>query len=170
MKRKTETAPIKWNQAQAVIKCLMADGDHNTALLFASGFYFGLRISDILSLKWGQILSDRFELEEQKTGKTRRITVSSKYRQLVTQAVDLMAVIAANKRIRSAFTRYGITTQNPSSHTLRKTFGRRVYENLNQSENALITLSKIFNHRDISTTRKYIGITQQQIENVYLSL
>lgn len=191
--RKTETAPINWNQAQTLIKALMSDADYNTALLFAAGFYFGLRISDILSLTWGQILSPSFEITEQKTGKRREITVHRQFRKLVKQITDRVgyphkkdfvftaqrrgmrkdrpiSIIAANKRIKKAFDQYGISAQNPSSHTLRKTFGRRVYENNNKSEAALILLSKIFNHRDTATTRRYIGITQEQISNAYLSL
>ena len=46
----------------------------------------------------------------------------------------------------------------------------RVYEKYGQSENALITLSQIFNHSSIAMTRKYIGITQEKIKAVYLNL
>lgn len=172
----------------------MNDKEYNTALLFAAGFYFGLRISDILNLTWSQITSKEFTLTEQKTGKDRPITVHRHYTKLVKTVLQSLeaapepyafvfvaqrkrmrkdrpiSVVAANKRIKQAFNRYGIQTKNPSSHTLRKTFGRRVYENNDKSEAALILLSKIFNHRDISTTRKYIGITSEQIQNAYLSL
>lgn len=191
--RKTETAPINWQKAQTLIKALMSDKDYNTTLLFASGFYFGLRISDILSLTWGKISAQSFTLTEKKTGKIRNIDVHMNFQKLVARILKEIgqqdsdkfvfvaqrrnmrkdrpiSVIAANKRIKKAFTQYGIDTQNPSSHTLRKTFGRRVYENNAKSEAALILLSKILNHRDISTTRKYIGITQEQITSAYLSL
>jgi len=192
--RKTETAPIKWTQAQTLVKALQADGNHNTALLFACGFYFGLRISDILHLTWSQLTADRFDLVEQKTGKTRSITVHADFKKVVRAALDEMetrpkpsayvftyqradgrqdrpiTVVAANKRIKNAFDQYGVAVQNPSSHTLRKTFGRRVYENNHQSEAALILLGQIFNHRDTSTTRRYIGLTQERISNAYLSL
>lgn len=191
--RKTETAPISWAKAQTLIKALTSDQDYNTALLFASGFYFGLRISDILSLTWEQITSPSFTHIEKKTGKRREITVHRDFTKLVKRALkeipspDLesfvfvaqlphlrqdrhISIFAANKRIKKAFDRYGINAQNASSHTLRKTFGRRVYESNDKSESALILLSKIFNHRDISTTRKYIGLTQEQISNAYLSL
>lgn len=191
--KKTETAPISWAQAQTVIKCLMADEEYNTALMFAAGFYFGLRIGDVLRLRWHQLTADRFQLQEQKTGKVRKIDVHKNFKRLVSQVLPKIrkpdpdafvfvsqrsgadkskpiSVVAANKRIKKAFAEYGIKTQNPSSHTLRKTFGRRVFENNDQSEAALILLSKIFNHRDIATTRRYIGLTQQQITNAYLSL
>ena len=81
-----------------------------------------------------------------------------------------ISVQAANKRIKKVFTQFEIDAANPSSHTLRKTFGMRVYEKYGQSENALITLSQIFNHSSIAMTRKYIGITQEKIKAVYLNL
>lgn len=190
--RKTKTHPIKWQQAQSIVKCLLADQKHNTALLFASGFYFGLRISDILKLKWEHIKSNEFTITEQKTKKTRTIQVHTDFKKIMGKAIEQMeaapvnenfvfvaqkgntnkpiSVIAANKRIKNAFINCGIATANPSSHTLRKTFGKRVYENNGRTESALILLSKVFNHRDISITREYIGITKEQIDNAYLSL
>ena len=81
-----------------------------------------------------------------------------------------ISVVAANKRIKKVFSEYDIKCKNPSSHTLRKTFGLRVYEVYNRCEDALILLSQIFNHKDISVTRRYIGITERRIKNAYLSL
>jgi site-specific recombinase XerD len=57
-----------------------------------------------------------------------------------------------------------------STHTLRKTFGKAVWERDGQSELSLIYLSEIFSHTSIATTRKYIGVTEKQIADVYLKL
>jgi len=192
--QKTETAPIKWNQAKTLIICAMEDKKYNTALMLATGIYFGLRIGDILKLTWSQILSDDFTITEGKTKKSRKIDVHKDYLKIARKVARLchidddddrlvfthqrsdgdqsrgISVVSANKRIKKAFEDYGIEAQNASSHTLRKTFGRRVYENNRQSEAALILLSKIFGHKDISTTRGYIGLTQEKITNAYLSL
>lgn len=192
--QKTETAPIKWNQAKTLIVCAMNDERYNTALMLAAGIYFGLRIGDILKLTWDQILSESFTINEGKTKKERKIDVHRDFLKLARKVVRLchisdgddqlvfthqrrdgnpnkpISVVAANKRIKRAFEDYGIEAQNPSSHTLRKTFGQRVYENNRKSEAALILLSKIFGHKDISTTRAYIGLTQEKITNAYLSL
>jgi integrase len=75
-----------------------------------------------------------------------------------------------NKRLKLIFKKYQVVVNNPSSHTLRKTFGKRVYESDNKSERALIYLSEIFSHSSIAITRKYIGITQEQIADVYMSI
>lgn len=71
--RKTETGPIKWNQAKTLITCEMEDGKYNTALMIAAGIYFGLRIGGILKLTWSQILSESFAITEGKTKKSRKI-------------------------------------------------------------------------------------------------
>ena len=70
---------------------------------------------------------------------------------------------AANKRIRTPLTIYGIDSQSASSHILHKTFGQRIYRNNGQSEHLLILLSHIFEHRDIS-------LTQETVFGAYLSL
>ena len=68
------------------------------------------------------------------------------------------------------FTKYHVVVNNPSRQTLRKTIGKRVYESDNKSECAVIYLSEIFSHSSITITRKYIGITQEQIADVYMSI
>jgi site-specific recombinase XerD len=60
--------------------------------------------------------------------------------------------------------------KNYSSHTLRKSFGRRVYEMHNRSEDALINLSEIFNHTSVRVTRTYLDITQEKLDSIYLGI
>ena len=193
---KTQTEPISWRKAMNLLELMKDKGDDNTRLMLACGFYLGLRVSDILTLRWEDILGEKLNLQEQKTGKAREITFdegfkdvrdevwsvfSAKKQPLPTQYIFThqridgdqnkpISVVAANKRIKKAFKQYDITCKNPSSHTLRKTFGRRIYEVYNQCEDALILLSQVFNHRDISITRRYIGITERRIANAYMSL
>ncbi|MBS1589532.1 MAG: hypothetical protein JST52_07960 [Bacteroidetes bacterium] len=57
-----------------------------------------------------------------------------------------------------------------SSHFMRKTFGRRVWENNHRSEESLIKLSEVFGHSNIAITRRYLGIRQEEIADVYLQL
>jgi site-specific recombinase XerD len=75
-----------------------------------------------------------------------------------------------NKRLKFIFKKYNVVVRNASSHTLRKTFGKRIYEADNRSERALVYLSDIFSHSSISTTRRYIGITQEAIADMYMNL
>ena len=53
-----------------------------------------------------------------------------------------------------------------SSHGLRKTFGRHVYNVAGQSEDALIKLSEMFNHSSIKVTRTYLGIRQKELDDL----
>jgi integrase len=207
--RTTETAPLKWQEAQTLLKCLKADGKHETRLMLALGFYTGLRISDILRLTWGDILAKKeIVLQERKTGKTRKMQVNPDLVEIIDEAainmcpapeyfraqmkgvntglVDPAAliftskkgpaigqpltVVGANLRIKRTFEEYGIKTQNASSHCLRKTFARRVYEVNHQSEAALILLSQILNHDGPATTRRYIGLTAEVVAEAYLNL
>ena len=81
-----------------------------------------------------------------------------------------MAIENANQIIRSTFKRHDIQAAHPTSHTLRKTFGRRVYEFNGRSEDALVLLSKMFNHRSIQETREYIGLTRERIISAYVNI
>ena len=52
------------------------------------------------------------------------------------------------------------------THTLRKTFGYHAYKNGYDIE----IIQKLFNHSSPSITLRYIGITQDNLDDVYLSL
>ena len=52
------------------------------------------------------------------------------------------------------------------THTLRKTFGYHAFNNGVD----LSLLMKIFNHSSQSVTLRYIGITQEQIDDVYVNI
>ena len=197
IQKKTTTAPLKWIEAQNLLKLLKADNKHDTRLLFALGFYTGLRISDILQIKWSDIIEinrkvrRKLTIKETKTGKIREIDINENLRDIVEETLKFenpknlslycftfkkhnlkkpLTVTGANKRIKTTLDRYSIKTQNPSSHTLRKTFALRVFEANNKSEEGLILLSEIFNHSSIATTRRYIGLTQSKIKNAYLNI
>ena len=191
---KTETQPIDWDDAMMLLDRLRDKGEDNTRLMLACGFYFGLRISDILLLKWLHILGDDFSITEQKNQKMRQIKLNENFKLIRDQIWSNIEIkpnpdfyifiyqrkdgspdkpiskTAANKRIKKVFERYRIKVSNPSSHTLRKTFGRRVYEYYNCSEDALIKLSQVFNHSNVAITRRYIGITKEMIDDIYMSI
>jgi site-specific recombinase XerD len=63
-----------------------------------------------------------------------------------------------------------VNLNNISSHSLRKSFGNRVYVSNGKTDAILHLLSEMFNHSSVSITRKYLGIKQEQYDNIYLSL
>ena len=159
------------------------------------GFYIvfsintGLRISDILKIRHKDLAEDKISIIEKKTKKQREITlngvVKRAYIKLVSMLneenerfteVDFIFISqkgsvymtqSINDILKSHFNTRKLQV---SSHSLRKSFARRVYQNLNESENALVLLSDIFSHSSIAITRRYLGIRQETISNVYLTL
>ena len=186
---KTETAPLNWKIATTLLKAMKDDAKMmNVRIMVAAGIFTGLRISDILRIRWKELLGDSFQITEQKTGKVRSIKIVPAFRGIINetyagQTLDsfvfcstsynsensnkAISVVAANKRIKKAFHKYGIETQNASSHTLRKTFARRIWEFNGKTDEALIYLSELLGHSSTKMTRKYIGITKQRIDNLY---
>ena len=67
--------------------------------------------------------------------------------------------------------RYKLKVQNFSCHSLRKTFGRQVYnQNSENAELALVKLMELFNHSSVAITKRYLGLRQEEILQAYDSL
>ncbi len=189
---KTETSGLEWNSMLGLLVRLKQEKNYRSYLLIATGCYFGLRIGDLLNLKWIDVFEkDEFILTEQKTGKKRKITINAFVKEslsfvaqseITSGKFDIdgylfqnrqrhkITVQFANLMLHEVLKKYNVRVQNGSTHTLRKTFGKRVWEMDNKSERALVYLSEIFSHSSIATTKKYIGITEKQIADVYLKL
>jgi integrase len=186
----TTTGFIQWNNLTQLILKLQRDGEHKFSLLIGTGAFTGLRISDTLSLTWSQLLDkDVIELNEKKTGKFRRIKINKDLQALIQSNYlsmgqpDIDTLVFVNKygtkqiniqwvniKLKEIFTKYAIKTDNPSTHTLRKSFGRKIWELNNYSEKSLVLLSEIFNHSNIQVTKRYLGIKQVEMFDVYDSL
>lgn len=189
---KTTTSGMDWNVMLGLVQRLKQDGNLRFYLLILTGCYFGLRVGDLLRLRWNDIMDvDDFTLKEQKTGKFRKITINTAVKQALTYVCseltkagrfdpegyvfanrwnEPVTISYVNKQLHKILPKYNVRVQNPSTHTLRKSFGRRVWEMDGKSERSLIYLSEIFSHSSIATTRKYIGVTERQIADVYLKL
>ena len=48
---------LQWNEAMNLVRKLARDSNYKMSLLIALGCFTGLRISDILALRWNQILA-----------------------------------------------------------------------------------------------------------------
>ena len=193
---KTTTSGLEWNAMLGLLHRLKQDKRYRDYLLICLGCYFGLRAKDLLSLTWanlydGDQVRAEFMLIESKTNKKRRITVNptvvdalefvraelmrcGRFSQdgyiFANRWSDRISINYINKQLHRIFERYNVKVQNGSTHTLRKTFGKRVWEMDNKSERSLIYLSEIFSHASIATTKSYVGITSQQIADVYMKL
>lgn len=51
---------------------------------------------------------------------------------------------------------------------MRKTFGRKVFESAGENANiALMRLSELFNHSNMSITKIYLGLREQELLETY---
>lgn len=60
--------------------------------------------------------------------------------------------------------------QNIGSHSLRKSFGFWAWHNAQDKNKALVILQQIFSHSSPQTTARYIGILDNEIEDMFWSL
>ena len=164
-------------------KILKNDKQYRIAFLVILGINVGLRISDLKKIKFEDLEKTSLTIIEDKTKKKRVIQFNEnvlkafevyKDRSIIKEGYlflsnrkTVFSTQYINKAIKKLF---GRTNLNVSSHSLRKTFGRRVWNNNNQTDTALIYLSEIFNHSSIAITRRYLGIRQEQLKNIYLNL
>ena len=188
LKYSTTTADyLMWSDAMNLIRKLAKDGNYNMSLLIAIGCFTGLRISDILALRWNQILNvDEFTVIEKKTGKQRTLRLNPQlqkhiqecYEQikpigvkapiLVSQKGTIYTIQAINRILKDIKKKYRLKIKNFSCHSLRKTFGRQVYNmNSENSELALIKLMELFNHSNVAITKRYLGLRQEEILETY---
>ena len=188
LKYSTTTADyLVWSDAMNLIRKLAKDGNYKMSLLIALGCFTGLRISDILALRWEQILStEEFTIIEKKTGKKRVLRLNSQLQQhiqecyehiqpiglkapiLVSQKGTVFTIQRINVILKEIKRKYRLKVKNFSCHSLRKTFGRQVYNmNSENSELALVKLMELFNHSSIAITKRYLGLRQEEILETY---
>lgn len=163
-------------------KLLKNDKTKVMGLYIIASINLGLRVSDILSLTIEQLRADKIQIKEKKTNKFRELAVNDYIHEAVAKFDDgvkglvfisqkgsVFSTQQINRKLKVVFEKLSKTI-NISSHSLRKGFGRAVYVRNNESEKALMYLSELFNHTSISVTRKYLGIRQEELNNIYLTL
>ena len=182
---------MDWDDFKSLIGKLERDGEFKFCLLITIGVFTGLRISDLLKLRFSQFEnSDILTILEQKTKKTRRIKINSDLKQIVERVKGRMRVtdidqyIFLNKygtkpidksyvnvKLKKIMKQYGFVMQgNCSSHFLRKSLGRRVLKLNNYSNECVILLMELFGHSSPAITKRYLGLREKEIHDVYDSL
>ena len=178
---------LEWSQAMNLIRNLYNDENYKISLLISFGAFWGLRISDILSLKWEQVLDlDEFELIEKKTQKVREIKINAQLKQHISdchekinprtsneyvftsQKGSVYSIQRINVILKDMKVKYNLKIKNFSSHSLRKCFGREIFNRSgSNAELAIVKLSQLFNHSNTALTRRYLGITQKELLDTY---
>lgn len=169
--------PIKSIEDIQNIKRILSKKPRN-ALLFSFGINSGLRIADILSLDVKDVKGkDYIELREKKTNKYKKFPINENLKAEIEEFVkdkpDKRPLFYTQKGYRlDRAQAYRITNKAArmvgikgriGTHTLRKTFGYHFY----QQYDDIVMLQKIFNHSPPSITLRYIGIEQEDIDEVY---
>ncbi len=162
---------------------LLGSKDEIIGLYIMTAIYTGLRIGDVLSLDWSFYDNDNYTITEGKTSKKRIITLNKDLKRYATKAEctkvgkvfvsqkgSVYATQSINTILKRIFSKEIKQGKNVSSHSLRKTFARKVYDEAGQTEHVLIKLSKVLNHSSTELTRIYLGITDEEIADIYLML
>ena len=178
---------LVWSDAMNLIRKLAKDENYKMSLFIALGCFTRLRVSDILNLRWFQILGvSEFTIIEKKTGKQRTLRLNPQLQEhiqecyehikplgvkapiLVSQKGTIFTIQAINRILKDIKKKYKVKIKNFSCHSLRKTFGRQVYNmNSDNSELALVKLMELFNHSSVVITKRYLGLRQEEILETY---
>jgi integrase len=178
---------LDWNQAMNLVRKLYDDKNYRMSLLISFGAFWGLRISDILSLKWNDVYNkDEFQLIEKKTQKNREIKINLQLKRHISDCYNIIRPVSPDEFVfisqkgtvysiqriniilKDLKVMYDLKIKNFSSHSLRKCFGRTIFERSGENaELAIVKLSQLFNHSSTSITRRYLGISQKELMETY---
>ena len=184
------TQPIRnKQQIRELAAYYLKRGEIRNHALILMGVHTALRISDLLRLTWDDVydfnnscVRSTISIVEKKTHKTKSIALNK-------AAVSALALLAAstakrgcyiieNRRTGKAISRiqaYRIIRAaaealkfqyRVSCHSLRKTFGYHAWK----GGVSPVVIMEIYNHSSLAVTRRYLGVTQDDKDAVYIGL
>jgi integrase len=173
--------PIRDPQKLELMKQHLKQISFRDYILFMIGINTGFRISDILSLKVGDVKGDHIEIIESKTGKHKKVSIRKTLRKELDAFVrgkhdDEYLFTGRSKKKLSKIKGTPITTSaaykmlgkvaqkfnldNIGTHSMRKTFGYHFYKR----KKDIALLMELFNHSEESITLRYVGILQDTLD------
>lgn len=166
-------------------------------MLFLIGINLGIRASDLCGLRYNFFMNDDGTFKDfyslqpkktRKTGKYVKLYFNETVKKAITDYIEEYPIkdineylfksrkgdrhiteISLGRIIKDVADEVGIE-RNICSHSLRKTFGYHVWHNANDKEKALIILQTIFNHSSPMMTKRYIGLMDDEMSEVFNSL
>lgn len=181
--------PIRDRKKIAQIKNLLrGQVRYRDLLLFVVGINTALRISDLLKLQVNQFVDEdgkirkRFWIREQKRGKRHEITINQSMKEALVEYLDAYPFVLDdpwsylffNPRTRQPIKRgqaWKFITAicwevglrgNYGTHSLRKTWG---YHARMQGVDLALIMYKL-NHNSIAYTKRYLGITDDELQAI----
>ncbi len=183
------TEPIRdKKQLKALAGYWLEQGSPRNHLLVVLGVCTALRIGDLLRLTWTDVYDEdnatwrtHITINEQKTGKHKHIALNKE----ALNALRLcfphrrgIYLFASNRRDKRAISRVQAwriiraaaeavkVAGHIACHSLRKTFGYFAWK----SGALPVLLMDIFNHSSFDITKRYLGISQDERDAVYLGM
>jgi integrase len=151
-------------------------------LLFTMGISTGLRVSDLVNLRVGDIKKPRIDIKEVKTRKTKRLLLQPWLREEFKNFIEgrkddhylfqsrkgdnrPLQRAAVYKFLSASAKKCGI--HSIGTHSMRKTFGYWTYSKNKQNIGLVM---EMLNHSKEGHTLRYIGITQDDEDKARLKL
>lgn len=187
----TTSEPLKGDEFKRFLECLHKDCEFLWELYARLSFCTACRSSDIRKLHWADVLNTvGTQITETKTGKIRSIPFNPKTKEKITELYILLGSPApeqlifesdrrkgspitiqyVNQKLKKFKNKYDLQIEKFSTHSFRKTFGRFVYEGPGDKSDNLVKLNMILKHSSIEVTKRYIGITTDDINAVFSSI
>lgn len=192
MKKGSKTVdPIKSKKEIQAVKNYLSGKNLRDYTIFVVGINSALRVSDIVKLKWEDVFYEFEELKneiriiEKKTNKQKVFPINQSMKKALLDYFEYINKPSADEYIFKS--RQGGNSSlsvkmtwrifkdiqdnvklnsHIGTHSMRKTFCFMAWKQGVPIE----TLMKILNHGSQSVTKRYIGITQEEVNDVYLSI
>jgi integrase len=183
------TEPIRSkHQVRELASYYLKRGEIRNHVLIVMGVHTALRICDLLRLRWDDVydfenkrIRESVEITEKKTGKPKIIALSPQIKAALTIYIasakpgafiilnsrtnKAISRIQAYRLIRAAAEALGFLFR-VSCHSLRKTFGYHAWKN----GVSPVVIMAIYNHSSLAVTQRYLGVSQDDKNEVYLNL
>lgn len=169
---------ISWNEASSLIRCLEREHNYRVSLLVFVSLHTGMRINDILRLRWCDIINvPALCFTESRTSKNRTILLTpemeeyflTSYKRIkkpvlteycfLSQKKNVYTVQRVNQLLKTHSTKCDIKNVSVTTNTLRKTFGRELFFKIGWE--AIIFLMEYFSHPSIQFTLEYLQLESE---------
>lgn len=189
---------VNWDDFIRIQEELRAAGKWQALLCWVVGGYTAFRVSDFCDLTWEQVMGrDTLAVEEKKkrwlSAAARTVVFGPEAKALIEECrvhlnpqsrpdFALFRRVRGPKGISPAMTRSSINRmlskvakehgldQQVSPHSLRKCCALRAWLRLGGNDTALMYVSQMLHHSSTEMTRRYLGITQRVIGQIYKDL
>jgi integrase len=183
----TKSTYMEWSDMLLLLNKLETNREYKMVLLITICSFTGLIYRDYINLKWKDLINRDYLIINDDYA----ITINSQLKKIVDRIfykkeinnldeyifinkskTKPFRIQYVNRKLKEFNITYGLNIQKNriTTHTFRKTFGRRVWEMNNYTIEAINKLSEIFNHNTTAQTKNYLEIHEIPMKNIYENL